>query len=92
MSFLKLWKKGDKKRPKVKLTSEDIEDDEEQRQRAEEEEIRDTSRRAPNEEEARSTDGTKFVYFACQTPRDDILDLLQSLNKDSKVSSVFEFI
>lgn len=83
MSLLKWLKKDGRKGMDSKHPIEDVQDDEEQRRR-EEEEGRDTGRRT-NEEEARSADGAKFVYFACETPREDVITLLQGVNKDTQV-------
>jgi len=84
MPLLKWLKKDDRKGLEGNVVDEDIDEDEEQRRRQEEEE-RDTTRRT-NEEGERQTDGTKFVYFACGTPKEDLIIILQTLNKDFQVS------
>jgi len=84
MPLLKWLKKDDRKGVEGKIGQDDVDDDEEQRQREEEEE-RDATRRT-TEEDSRRTDGTKFVYFASGTPKEDLITLLQTLNKDFRVS------
>jgi len=85
MPLLKWLKKDDRKGFEGKIGEDDADDEEEQQRRVEEEE-RDTTRRTNEEGQERQTDGTKFVYFACGTPKDDLIALLQTLNKDFQVS------
>jgi hypothetical protein len=86
MALLKWLKGKEKKGFEVKNPIEDA-DDEEERRREEGGE----TRRA-NEEETRINDGTQIVYFACETPKQNVIDILHSLNKDVQVSSSFSTI
>src|SRR5688572_4325710 len=87
MALLK-WLKGDEKKMfEAKNPTDDIDEEEERRR---EEEGRD-ARRA-NEEEAARSDGTKIVYLAYETPKQDVIDTLQSIKKDVHVSSFFKIL
>jgi hypothetical protein len=83
MPLLKWLKKETEKGSDPKNPTEDVDDDEERRRV--QEEGRDAARRN-NEEEAKRTDGTKFVYFACERPKEDVINILQSVSKDVQVS------
>ncbi len=82
------WLKGKGKKDfEVKNPFEDIDNDEDERRRDEGAETRRT-----DEEETIIHDGTQIVYFACDTPKQNVIDILHSLNKDVQVSSSFSTI
>ncbi len=87
MALFKWLKSKGKKGFEAKNPFEDIDNDEEERRRDEGAETRRT-----NEEETRINDRTQIVYFACETPKQNVIDILHSLNKDVQVSSSFSTI
>jgi hypothetical protein len=85
----KLLKGGNKKATEAKENAREVREDEERPD--DNNPGRDGGGRATDEERGQS-DGTKLVYFALESPRQDILDLLQTESKDVHVSLFLNFI
>ena len=85
----KLLKGGTKKTTEAKENSRDVREDDDGRDDANT--GRDGGGGRADEERAQN-DGTKMVYFALETPRQDIMDLLQADSKDVHVSLFLNFV
>lgn len=85
MSLMKWLKAGDKRADDRNRRP--VEDDEDLRTREEETGGRGDGGR--ENQEGNQHDGPRMVYFVCDTPKENITNELQKIDKDTKVSSFF---
>jgi hypothetical protein len=86
MSLLKWLKANDKKGSEARDAEREVEDDHDGRGGGgrDGEGGRDGDRK---NQDAGNSEGTKIVYFVCDTPKENIINIIQSLDKGFQVSS-----
>ncbi len=85
MPLLKWLKANDKKGSEARDGGREVEDDDHDgRGGGDETGGRDGDR---SNQDAGNSEGTKIVYFVCDKPKENIINILQSVDKDVQVSS-----